>query len=103
VYTVNPVATVSFGDFEWDDDKAEQNTRKHGVSFEEATSVFLDVDLLLTVDAADPERFAAVGYSSLARILVVVHCERRNRVRIISARPATRRERQAYDQREAID
>jgi uncharacterized protein len=94
------VATVRFGDFEWDDDKAEQNIRKHGVSFEEAASVFLDVDLLLRSDAADPEWFVAVGYSSLARILVVVHCERRDRVRIISARPGTRRERHAYDERE---
>jgi uncharacterized protein len=97
------VATVVFGDFEWDDVKAAENVRKHGVSFEEGASVFLDLDYLLTVDPAEADRFVALGYSSLARMLVVVHCERRPRVRIISARPATRTERHAYDRRRAPD
>ena len=97
------MATAVFGDFEWDEQKAAENVRKHGVSFEEAASVFLDLDYLLTADVADAERFVALGYSSLARMLVVVHCERHPRVRIISARPATRMERHTYDRRRAPD
>lgn len=81
--------TIRFGDFEWDEEKAEENLRKHSVSFEEAASVFLDLDYLLIADVADPERLIALGFSSVARILVVVHCERRDTVRIISARAAT--------------
>jgi len=101
--TLERVATAVFGDFEWDEQKAAENVRKHGVSFEEAASVFLDLDYLLTADVADAERFVALGYSSLARMLVVVHCERHSRVRIISARPATRMERDTYDRRRAPD
>ncbi len=88
-----------FGDFEWDEHKATHNERKHGVSFEEAASVFLDLDYLLVTDSTGPDRFVALGFSALARLLVVVHCERGERVRIISARRATTRERMRYEQR----
>jgi hypothetical protein len=97
------VATVTFGDFEWDSEKAALNTAKHGVTFEEAVTVFLDLDYLLVRDALAPERFVAIGQSSQARILFVVHCERAERLRIISARRATRRERETYERRRESD
>ncbi len=93
------VATKVFGDFEWDEDKARANQAKHGVSFEEATSVFLDIDYLLVPDRTHPDRFVALGYSRLARLLLVVHGERGQRIRIISARRSSRRERRAYERR----
>jgi len=95
--------TVTFGDFEWDAEKAAANAAKHGVTFEEATTVFLDLDYLLTRDAVEPERFVAIGMSRLARVLFVVHCERGQRLRIVSARRATRREHEAYDRRRESD
>jgi hypothetical protein len=97
------VATVTFGDFEWDAEKAAANAAKHGVTFEEATTVFLDLDYLLTRDVVGPERFVAIGMSSQARVLFVVHCERGQRLRIISARRATRREHEAYERRRESD
>ena len=97
------VATVTFGDFEWDADKATANAAKHGVTFEEAVTVFLDLDYLLVRDALAPERFVAIGVSSQARVLFVVHCERAEKLRIISARRATRRERETYERRQESD
>jgi uncharacterized DUF497 family protein len=76
---------------------------KHGVTFEEAVTVFLDVDYLLTRDPVVPERFVAIGMSKRARVLFVVHCERGEKVRIISARRATRRERETYERRRESD
>ena len=87
--------------FEWDRNKAQQNIKKHGISFEEATTVFGD-PLSLTI--RDPlhsigdERFVIIGYSYKYRLLVVVHSERGNRIRIISARRATRQERKTYEE-----
>ena len=97
------MATIRCGDFEWDEEKAERNLKKHAVSFEEATSVFLDIDYMVVADPNDPTRFIAIGYSTLARMLVVVHCERGDRVRIISARRATRAERGTYERRQGPD
>jgi uncharacterized DUF497 family protein len=97
------VATVTFGDFEWDADKAVANAVKHGVTFEEAVTVFLDIDYLLVPDAVSADRFAAIGMSSRARVLFVVHCERGERLRVISARRATRRERETYERRRESD
>lgn len=91
--------TVIFGDFEWDAEKARVNLEKHGVSFEEASTVFLDLDFVLIDDPTQVGRFIALGFSSQARLLVVVHVERGVRVRIISARRATRTEAQTYDRR----
>jgi uncharacterized DUF497 family protein len=91
------VSTIVFRDFEWDDAKARTNLKKHGVSFEEAASVFLDLDYLLLRDRSAPDRFVALGYSDLARILFVVHCERAERLRIISARKATRQESASHE------
>lgn len=85
-------------DFIWDAAKAETNLRKHGVRFEMAATVF-DDPLLKVIDASrhDEARNAAVGFDDSGRLLSVVHVEFDNeRVRIISARPATAREEADY-------
>jgi len=87
--------------FEWDSAKAARNLRKHGVSFEEAVSVFYDP---LAATGADPdhsedeERFVTFGISSAGRLLVVSHTERGAAIRIISARGATQSERRIYEE-----
>jgi uncharacterized DUF497 family protein len=96
---VATVATVVSGDFEWDEDKADANLKKHGVTFPEAATVFDDVDFLLNMDPREPTRFIAVGFSSAARVVVVVHMERAERTRIISARRATLEEGRLYAER----
>jgi uncharacterized DUF497 family protein len=81
--------------FEWDTRKAEQNIRKHGISFEEATSVFGDPLAGIIADPAHSEgeeRYIVRGQSERLRILVVVYTERELTIRIISARVATNRE-----------
>ena len=89
--------------FEWDSKKARSNERKHGVSFEEAESVFFDEQALLVEDpqpADGEERFVLLGLSASLRVLVVVHALReRDAIRIISARRATRAEKQSYQSR----
>jgi uncharacterized protein len=86
---------------EWDKVKAAGNLSKHGVSFEEAKTVFDDP---LYVDFYDPshseseERYLIVGVSSQKRLLIVSYTERGNSVRLISAREVTRREREAYEE-----
>ena len=85
------------GDFEWDAAKARSNLVKHGVSFEEATTVFDDARALEAPDHYDPDRFVLIGMSALSRVLFVVHCQRGNRIRIISARPATPVQRRKYE------
>jgi uncharacterized protein len=86
--------------FEWNREKAEINLKKHGVSFAEAASAFGD-PLHLTAD--DPShfvrerRFVALGYSIAQRLLIVVYTERKDKIRIISARPATKPERKTYE------
>jgi hypothetical protein len=86
--------------FEWDPDKAVSNARKHRVSFEEAASVFGD-PLAYTFEDPDhsigEERMLTFGVSSMGRLLVVVHVERGEVLRIISARKATRHERHLYE------
>jgi uncharacterized DUF497 family protein len=91
--------TVVYGDFEWDADKAAANLAKHGVSFEEASTVFGDPCYILRADDRHPDTFLALGLSGLARLLMVVHVERGLRVRIISARMATKSEAQEYERR----
>ncbi len=87
--------------FEWDPAKASVNARKHGVSFEEAQSVFADerARVIDDPDHSDEEdRFILLGLSSSLRVLVVVHCYRAEDsvIRIISARKATREEQRFY-------
>jgi len=87
--------------FEWDESKNETNQTKHGVSFEEASSVFSDelARLIPDPDHSDgEERFILMGLSRQFRVLTVCHCERdENTVRIISARKADRLERRQYE------
>jgi uncharacterized DUF497 family protein len=87
--------------FEWDADKAATNLRKHGVSFDEAVTAFGDPLSLLLLDpdhSLGEERYLVLGMSSTNRLLVVAFVERPPRTRIISARLATRRERQNYEE-----
>jgi hypothetical protein len=88
-------------EFEWDEAKARLNRRKHGVSFEEARSIFYDDYARQFFDdehASNEDRFIMLGVSNRSRVLVVCHCERAdgNIIRIISARKATTRERKYY-------
>lgn len=88
-------------EFEWDPAKARVNVRKHGVSFEEAATVFgdpLSVTISDPLHSTDEQRFIIVGRSRQGRIIVVVHVDRGHRIRIISARPAARREKRKYEE-----
>jgi len=87
--------------FEWDPMKASINLEKHGISFDEASTTFQDI---LSLTIPDPlhsegeERFVLLGYSVLNRLLVVVHTEQHDMIRIISARRATRKEALTYEE-----
>jgi hypothetical protein len=86
--------------FEWDREKAKRNLKKHGVSFDEAVTVFYDP---LSASFNDPDhsdtehRIITIGYSSHSRLLVVSHTEREKIIRIISARSATAHERKRHE------
>ena len=88
-------------DFAWDPKKAASNLRKHGVAFEEASTVFRDT---LSVSGADPDhsvgerRFITFGVSNSGRLIVVSHHDEAATIRIINARLATRRERKIYEE-----
>ena len=84
-------------EFAWDDDKNKENVKKHGVSFEEAQSIFFNSPLEIFFDpdhSQSEDRYIAVGMSNKGRMLLVVHCENRQgtEIRIISARKATKKE-----------
>ena len=90
--------------FEWDARKSAANLRKHGVSFEEARSVFLDENALLRPDEShsdEEDRFLLLGLSGRLRALVVCHCYRQENevIRLISARKANADEQRQYDDR----
>ena len=94
--------------FEWDEDKNRINYQKHGITFEEATTVFDDEHMLLLADedhSDGEDRFLAVGYSGgslyIPKLLLVCHCYRISDtiIRIISARRPTRQERKDYEER----
>ncbi len=86
--------------FEWDPKKAQSNEQKHGITFDEASSIFADT-LSLTIHdplhSENEERFIIIGVSSKKRILTVVHTERGDNLRIISARKATKKEKLYYE------
>jgi uncharacterized DUF497 family protein len=86
--------------FEWNEEKAKQNLKKHGVSFEEAVTVFYD-PLSATFDDPDHSvgeyRYITIGLSSRDRLIVVAHTERGENLRIINARPATAHERKRHE------
>ncbi len=87
--------------FEWDERKADNNLKKHGISFNEAMTVFED-PLCLTFD--DPihsnseQRYLTIGYSCQNRLLLVINTERERNIRVISARKVTKNERKIYEQ-----
>lgn len=87
--------------YEWDAEKAKRNLRKHRISFEDAATVFLD-PLAFTFPDPDhssgEDREITIGRSSRHRVVFVSHCQRGNRVRIISARKATRGEHKQYEE-----
>ncbi|MEA5554386.1 BrnT family toxin [Anabaena cylindrica UHCC 0172] len=88
-------------EFEWNPNKAELNFEKHGVSFQEAATTFNDP---LSVTFPDPDhsigesRYVIIGISRFGQILVVAHTDRGDKIRIISARKATRKERKFYEE-----
>lgn len=87
--------------FEWDNRKATSNLRKHRVSFEEASTVFSDAHAVTGADpdhSAGENRWITFGVSGRRRLLVVSHTEEGDTIRIINARPATRRERRLYEE-----
>ena len=86
--------------FEWDTEKAAYNLAKHGVSFNDASTVFGDPLAGTILDprhSVDEQRFVTIGHSADGSLIVVIHVERDDRTRIISARRATRRERRKYE------
>lgn len=88
-------------DLEWDAEKARRNVRKHGVSFDEAATVFLDPFELTVFDpdhSIEEDRFVSVGMSRPGRLLVVGYTERRGKIRLIFARRAAMREQMDYEE-----
>lgn len=85
--------------YQWNRDKAIANLRKQGIDFADAVSVFSD-DLAITIpdERFDEERFVTIGVDAFARVLVVVYTMRDDEIQIISARKATRQERQQYEE-----
>lgn len=87
--------------FEWDPKKAKENLEIHGISFDEASTAFGDTLSLAIYDplhSDEEDRFVLIGNSYKTRLLVVVHTERTDRVRLISARKATKKERKQYEE-----
>ncbi|MBD1858555.1 MULTISPECIES: BrnT family toxin [Leptolyngbya] len=85
--------------YQWNRDKAAANLRKHGIDFADAVFVFSD-DLAITIpdERFDEERFVTIGVDAFGRVLVVVYTLRDDEIRVISARRATRQERQQYEE-----
>lgn len=87
--------------FEWDSGKARRNLRKHGIDFNEASTVFADTLSITIPDpdhSEDEERWVTMGLSNRHRLLVVVHTEQEESIRLISARTAERLERRKYEE-----
>ena len=87
--------------FEWDEKKAKINKRKHGITFEEATTAFAD-ELSITIDdplhSDDEDRLVLIGQSKAFKTLIVIHVEKRESIRVISARKATKHEQKFYEE-----
>jgi len=89
-------------DFEWDELKAKTNQRKHGVSFEEALSCFFDPEQVAFYDcdhSDNEDREIMIAHSNQGRLVLVVYALRKNTIRLISARRATKREAEDYEKR----
>ena len=87
--------------FTWNEDKAANNFTKHGITFEEAATVFNDpyfIDFYDPDYSEDEDRFIIIGMSNLQRLLIVSYTERLNSIRLISARETTRQERKTYEE-----
>ena len=87
--------------FEWGPEKAKKNLKKHGVSFEEASTIFEDPQFISFLDdehSAEEERHITIGLSEKLRLLMAAHTERKNLIRIISARKATKNEENFYNE-----
>jgi hypothetical protein len=87
-------------EFEWDDEKAISNLKKHDVTFEEGATIFNDPLIATIFDpdhSEDEQRYISIGISVQGRLLVVVHTEREERIRLISCRKATSAERKTYE------
>lgn len=87
--------------FEWDETKALANLHKHGVSFEDAQTVFGDLNSITIFDTPhtdDEDRFVTIGQTTNGQLVVVVYTQRGTRIRLISARKATSQERKQYEQ-----
>lgn len=88
-------------EFEWSKDKARANLTKHGIAFDEAKTVFNDplyVDFYDPDHSEDEERYIIVGQSTQGRLLIVSYTERKDKIRLISAREVTRTEKKAYEE-----
>jgi uncharacterized DUF497 family protein len=88
--------------FEWDEKKADENLKKHGVGFDEAKTVFNDPFSITIYDpehSVDEYRYIDIGLSSKGRLIVVSYSERGKNIRIISSRKATRKETRDYEER----
>jgi uncharacterized DUF497 family protein len=92
------IVTIRYGDFEWDAAKAQENLVKHGVTFEEASTVFDDPRAIDAPDLVHADRFVIIGLSHRSRVLFVVSAERGDRVRLISARKASPAQRKKYEE-----
>jgi hypothetical protein len=87
--------------FTWNEDKAANNFTEHGITFEEAATVFNDpyfIDFYDPDYSEDEDRFIIIGMSNLQRLLIVSYTERLNSIRLISARETTRQERKTYEE-----
>ena len=87
-------------EFQWDEEKAKSNLKKHGVSFEEGATIFNDPTIATILDpdhSKDEERFISIGMSVIRRLLTAIHTYRKDRLRLISARKATKAEKKNYE------
>ncbi len=87
--------------FEWDPDKAKKNMKIHGVSFDEASTSFKDALSFTIYDplhSEDEDRMVLIGNSFKNRVLIIIHTERGDKIRVISARKATKKERKQYEE-----
>ena len=87
-------------EFEWDEEKAKINFKKHGVSFDEAATIFNDIKIATISDpdhSEAEERYVSIGKSIIMRLLSVIHTYREERIRLISARKATKAEKKTYE------
>jgi uncharacterized DUF497 family protein len=87
-------------DIVWDPEKARTNLKKHGIHFSDAEIVLFDPNALTRedVDGENEQRFVSIGMDAIGRILVVVYTYRGEDIRLLSARPATKRERESYEE-----